>query len=344
MCRLGHTVVSSPEVVVRTRLQQQIGGYLPSLPHTADVEMWMRFAAHSGVAFIKGVDQAYYRIHGTQMTTERVPDRRSAPAQGRVRRALRRPRRPHPRRRPAATAGQPQDGQGGPVARVPRLRPAPDGETPVTELVGVRPRRPTPRRARLPEYWGLQWRRRVGPRRVPVAATHHAVGRASPAPQHAVVAALGARGDLSAPAPLVLVGSGGFGRETAEVVRAINAAHAARTGRERWALLGFLDDDRELWGTEVSGTRVLGAIDTIAERPDAQLVVCTGHPGQLRLQAADRRAPPAPARALRDARASRRRRPRLVRAGPGHRRPGRRRHDRRRRAWAPMSASCRRSS
>ena len=33
----------------------------------------MRFAAHSDVAFIKGVDQAYYRIHGAQMTTERVP-------------------------------------------------------------------------------------------------------------------------------------------------------------------------------------------------------------------------------------------------------------------------------
>ena len=68
----------------------------------------------------------------------------------------------------------------------------------------------------------------------------------------------------------MLVGSGGFGRETAEVVRAINAAHVARTGRERWALLGFLDDDRARWGTEVSGTPVLGAIDTIAERPDAR--------------------------------------------------------------------------
>ena len=97
-----------------------------------------------------------------------------------------------------------------------------------------------------------------------------------------MVAALGARGDLSAPAPLVLVGSGGFGRETAEVVRAINAAHVARTGRERWALQGFLDDDPARGGTTVSGTPVLGAIDDgLAGRPDAAVVVCTGHPGNF---------------------------------------------------------------
>jgi hypothetical protein len=73
MCKLGHSVVTSPEVVVRTSVQQRIGGYRPELPHTGDVEMWMRFAVHSDVAFIKGVDQAFYRIHGNQMTVERVP-------------------------------------------------------------------------------------------------------------------------------------------------------------------------------------------------------------------------------------------------------------------------------
>ena len=63
------------------------------------------------------------------------------------------------------------------------------------------------------------------------------------------------------PEPLVLVGSGGFGRETAEVVRAINAAHAAERGTPRWELLGFLDDDEARWGQTVSGTAVLGGID-----------------------------------------------------------------------------------
>lgn len=82
-------------------------------------------------------------------------------------------------------------------------------------------------------------------------------------------------------APLVLVGSGGFGRETAEVVRAINAAHAARVGTPRWDLLGFLDDDASLWGTEISGTRVLGAIDAVDALPEPSVVVCTGHPGDF---------------------------------------------------------------
>jgi sugar O-acyltransferase (sialic acid O-acetyltransferase NeuD family) len=96
-----------------------------------------------------------------------------------------------------------------------------------------------------------------------------------------VVAALGTAGHLSAGAPLVLVGSGGFGRETAEVVRAINAEHQAGVGAARWNLLGFLDDDPARWGVDVSGTSVLGAIDSVAERPAAAVVVCTGHPGDF---------------------------------------------------------------
>jgi hypothetical protein len=72
VCRLGHSVISSPEVVVRTSLQQMLGGYRADLPHTGDAEMWMRFAVHAAVAFVQGVDQAYYRAHGTNMTTERV--------------------------------------------------------------------------------------------------------------------------------------------------------------------------------------------------------------------------------------------------------------------------------
>jgi glycosyltransferase involved in cell wall biosynthesis len=73
VCGLATPVVSSPEVVVRTSLQQQIGGYLPTLPHTADAEMWMRFAVHADVAFVRGVDQAFYRKHGSNMTIERIP-------------------------------------------------------------------------------------------------------------------------------------------------------------------------------------------------------------------------------------------------------------------------------
>jgi sugar O-acyltransferase (sialic acid O-acetyltransferase NeuD family) len=82
---------------------------------------------------------------------------------------------------------------------------------------------------------------------------------------------------VSAAEPLVLVGSGGFGRETAEVVRAINAA----AGSPRWDLLGFLDDDQARWGTTISGTRVVGGLDALAELPDPAVAVCTGHPGDF---------------------------------------------------------------
>jgi sugar O-acyltransferase (sialic acid O-acetyltransferase NeuD family) len=59
-------------------------------------------------------------------------------------------------------------------------------------------------------------------------------------------------------------------------VRAINAARG-----NRWDLRGFLDDDASLWGAEVSGTRVLGGLDALAELPHARVVLCTGHPGNF---------------------------------------------------------------
>jgi glycosyltransferase involved in cell wall biosynthesis len=64
----GTGCITSPEVVVRTTLQQRVGGYRADLPHTADIEMWMRLAAHADVGYLKGVDQAYYRIHNANMS------------------------------------------------------------------------------------------------------------------------------------------------------------------------------------------------------------------------------------------------------------------------------------
>ncbi len=54
--------------MVRTKLQHEIGGYRPDLPHSGDLEMWLRFAAHSDVAFLRNVDQAYYRVHPSSMS------------------------------------------------------------------------------------------------------------------------------------------------------------------------------------------------------------------------------------------------------------------------------------
>ncbi len=58
--------VSTPTAVVRTRLQQEIGGYEPTLPHSGDMQMWLRFAARAPVGIIRDV-QAFYRWHGQNM-------------------------------------------------------------------------------------------------------------------------------------------------------------------------------------------------------------------------------------------------------------------------------------
>jgi glycosyltransferase involved in cell wall biosynthesis len=65
--RDAQSCITSPEVMVRTSLQQRVGGYDPQLPHSGDMEMWMRLSAHAGVGFIRGVDQAFYRVHGKNM-------------------------------------------------------------------------------------------------------------------------------------------------------------------------------------------------------------------------------------------------------------------------------------
>ena len=67
-----HNCITSPEVVVRTSVQKKVGGYDPRLPHTGDIEMWLRLASHADVGYVRGADQAYYRVHGQNMTTSRT--------------------------------------------------------------------------------------------------------------------------------------------------------------------------------------------------------------------------------------------------------------------------------
>ncbi|MFF6777267.1 glycosyltransferase family 2 protein [Streptomyces sp. NPDC012637] len=67
--REGTGCITSPEVVVRTSLQRKVGGYDPELPHAGDIEMWMRLASHADVGYVAGADQAFYRVHGDNMST-----------------------------------------------------------------------------------------------------------------------------------------------------------------------------------------------------------------------------------------------------------------------------------
>ncbi len=66
-CKTPTNCISSPEVVVRTSLQQKLGGYRDDLPQGGDLEMWLRFAAHADIIYLRRVDQAYYRRHSQSM-------------------------------------------------------------------------------------------------------------------------------------------------------------------------------------------------------------------------------------------------------------------------------------
>jgi hypothetical protein len=65
--------ITTPEVVVRTSVQQRVGGYDPRLPHAGDLELWLRLAAVADVGFLRGVDQALYRVHGDNMRKSYSP-------------------------------------------------------------------------------------------------------------------------------------------------------------------------------------------------------------------------------------------------------------------------------
>nr|WP_221381643.1 acetyltransferase [Actinoplanes polyasparticus] len=65
---------------------------------------------------------------------------------------------------------------------------------------------------------------------------------------------------------LVIVGAGGFARET-----------AAAAGQD-WKVVGFVDDDPALHGASRSGLPILGAIDSVRDMPEVEVVVCVGNP------------------------------------------------------------------
>jgi glycosyltransferase involved in cell wall biosynthesis len=59
--------VATATAFVRRREQQRLGHYRADLPHTGDLEMWVRFALHSQVAYIPQ-RQAAWRLHDRQMS------------------------------------------------------------------------------------------------------------------------------------------------------------------------------------------------------------------------------------------------------------------------------------
>jgi sugar O-acyltransferase (sialic acid O-acetyltransferase NeuD family) len=74
------------------------------------------------------------------------------------------------------------------------------------------------------------------------------------------------------PTPLLLVGAGGFARETLELVRSLNRLEPA------WDVVGVLDDDPARHGSELHGVPVLGPSEAVHDQPQALVVACVASP------------------------------------------------------------------
>lgn len=75
---------------------------------------------------------------------------------------------------------------------------------------------------------------------------------------------------MTAKPELLIIGAGGFGRETASMVADLDT----------FTLLGFLDDDETILGTDVGGIPIVGPIES-ARQSEAALVVTTGRPSNF---------------------------------------------------------------
>lgn len=66
LCHSSMNPVETATAVVRSAVQKRVGGYDLQLPHSGDLEMWLRCARHGRVAEI-GAVQAFVRLHGANM-------------------------------------------------------------------------------------------------------------------------------------------------------------------------------------------------------------------------------------------------------------------------------------
>lgn len=72
---------------------------------------------------------------------------------------------------------------------------------------------------------------------------------------------------------IIIVGAGGIGREVAWIIEEINELN------KEWNILGFIDDNEEVWGKNFNDYKVLGGIDylnSLEEKP--HVVVAMANP------------------------------------------------------------------
>jgi sugar O-acyltransferase (sialic acid O-acetyltransferase NeuD family) len=80
--------------------------------------------------------------------------------------------------------------------------------------------------------------------------------------------------------PLLIVGGGGFARETLELVHAANAAAPS------WRVVGILDDDAAMWGRSVGDAEVIGPSTAVHYHPEALVALCVASPAGPRARLA----------------------------------------------------------
>jgi len=74
---------------------------------------------------------------------------------------------------------------------------------------------------------------------------------------------------------IIIFGTGGNCIDILDAILEINRVS------ESYEVLGFLDDNSELWGKEVFGARVLGSLDSASEYPEAFFVNGIGSPNNF---------------------------------------------------------------
>lgn len=70
---------------------------------------------------------------------------------------------------------------------------------------------------------------------------------------------------------LVILGAGGFGREASLLVEEINLVEP---DHKKLKLLGYIDDNRDLWSKKYRGYPILGSWDALSDLPVEVKVIC----------------------------------------------------------------------
>jgi len=73
---------------------------------------------------------------------------------------------------------------------------------------------------------------------------------------------------------IILFPFGGNAREAAVIIKQMNDA------RKEWEILGFLDDDKKVWGKDYLGIKVLGGKEVLSQYPDAWILAVPGNAAQ----------------------------------------------------------------